>query len=189
MSVGAALCFVVYTVVTLSLYITMGSLVIVLEKTVNNGEGISSFMLNQVAKQWVEKPIVGAVVQPRQLGNNFGMKCPDDYPEYIVERMFHGADVTCDCLGIYDPDIDTSDFMEVGSTCDYNQTRAGCRPGFPIMPFAMHSFNGNLYCGRRGGDPFLNATRPDFQTKHCPSGTLPCSNSTSLENTFCYNAS
>jgi len=45
-----------------------------------------------------------------------------------------------------------------------------------------------MLCGKRGGLPFLNATRPDYRTGKCPDSTLPCSNSTSLENTICYDA-
>ena len=50
----------------------------------------------------------------------------------------------------------------------------------------MHSFEKKLLCGKRGGDPFLNATRPDFKTGKCPDATAPCSNFTTLDNTICY---
>ena len=59
----------------------------------------------------------------------------------------------------------------------------------PMMPFAMHTFDDNIICGKRGGNSFVNATRPDYNTKKCPTGTAPCSNFTSLENTICYDTS
>lgn len=55
------------------------------------------------------------------------------------------------------------------------------------MPFIMRSFEGKLICGKRGGLPFLNVTRPDPESEICPNGTSPCSNHTSIENTICYN--
>ena len=54
------------------------------------------------------------------------------------------------------------------------------------MPFKMHRFDNKIICGKKGGPSFLNATRPNFDSKVCPPNTLPCSNSTSLENTLCY---
>lgn len=32
----------------------------------------------------------------------------------------------------------------------------------------------------------MNVQRPDLTTKQCPTGTVPCSSVTSLENTICY---
>lgn len=43
-------------------------------------------------------------------------------------------------------------------------------------------------CGRRGGLPFANVTRPDA-SNNCPSGTVPCSTVTTAENTVCYPSS
>lgn len=51
---------------------------------------------------------------------NGTLACPEDYPEYIVERMFYGADLACDCIGIWDEWISTSNTMGVGTICDYN---------------------------------------------------------------------
>ena len=39
-------------------------------------------------------------------------------------------------------------------------------------------------CGRRGGLPFVDARRPNSDGQ-CPPGTVPCSRSTSIENTIC----
>ena len=44
---------------------------------------------------------------------------------------------------------------------------------------------GNLMCGTRGGDAFIDATRPDING-NCPSGTEPCSSATSADHTLCY---
>jgi hypothetical protein len=42
------------------------------------------------------------------------------------------------------------------------------------------------FCGRRGGLPFKDVTRPSNATKKCPEGTSPCSDVSSPENTICY---
>jgi hypothetical protein len=55
-----------------------------------------------------------------------------------------------------------------------------------MMPFAMHSFNSMMICGKRAGQPFVNATRPDSETRLCPNNTLACSNFTAPDNTVCY---
>jgi hypothetical protein len=39
---------------------------------------------------------------------------------------------------------------------------------------------------KRGGDPFLYATRPNSVTGKCPGTKIPCSSKTSVENTLCY---
>lgn len=56
------------------------------------------------------------------------------------------------------------------------------------MPYAMHSFGGNMICGKRGGKSFLNATRPNRRNQ-CPAGSLPCSNYTDAQHTVCYSQS
>lgn len=50
----------------------------------------------------------------------------------------------------------------------------------------MNIINDKYVCGTRGGINFRDVQRPDAQTKECPSGTKPCSASTSPENTLCY---
>jgi hypothetical protein len=45
---------------------------------------------------------------------------------------------------------------------------------------------GSYVCGTRGGDSWVNVTRPDFETKKCPKDTEPCSKKTSVDNTVCY---
>ena len=50
----------------------------------------------------------------------------------------------------------------------------------------MHSFEGKLICGKRGGLPFIEAVRPDIETGECPEEFAPCSLLTSVEHTICY---
>jgi hypothetical protein len=56
-------------------------------------------------------------------------------------------------------------------------------PGFPEIE--QDNFYGMTFCGKRGGSTFTSAIRPDYSTGVCPTGTLPCSLATSLENTIC----
>jgi hypothetical protein len=41
-------------------------------------------------------------------------------------------------------------------------------------------------CGKRGGLPFKEVTRLDYDTLKCPTGTQACSSKTNHENTICY---
>lgn len=114
--------------------------------------------------------------------------CPKEYPEYVMERMFYGSSIGCDCLGVSHRYITDDNTMVLHERCTRNQTIYGCAPVEPMMPFGMHRFENKMICGRRGGQPFLNATRPEL-SGNCPEGTLKCSNATSLENTVCYDQS
>ena len=40
-------------------------------------------------------------------------------------------------------------------------------------------------CGKRGGKPFIEALRPSANAETCPDETIPCSSTTSIENTIC----
>lgn len=102
-----------------------------------------------------------------------------------MERTFYGTSTGCDCLGIR-WNVEGRNRFNVDTICSYNQTLYGCNQAYPIMPFKMHRFDNRMICGKKGGPAFLNATRPDFDSKLCPNNTLPCSNSTSFENTLCY---
>ena len=57
---------------------------------------------------------------------------------------------------------------------------------WPVRGFNTTLINGLNICGVRGGLPWKDVKRPDYSTKKCPSGTLPCSNQTSEQNTVCY---
>lgn len=48
----------------------------------------------------------------------------------------------------------------------------------------LSALDGEVVCGKLGGKPFQNATRPDVNN-YCPSGTTACSTATSAENTLC----
>ena len=42
-----------------------------------------------------------------------------------------------------------------------------------------------MFCGKLGGIPFVNVTRPDLTNK-CPEGTSPCIPYTIPDETLCY---
>ena len=50
----------------------------------------------------------------------------------------------------------------------------------------MTRINGQIICGIRGGANYEQAIKPSFSSGLCPNGMAPCSNSTSIQNTFCY---
>ena len=96
----------IYSLCLLALYLAMCSLAIGFEIKVGRVD-ISSALLNEVADQWQQQPFVDAIVVNR---TSFGQSqteyaCPDNYPEHVMGRFYYGADVACDCLGIYSEDI------------------------------------------------------------------------------------
>ena len=103
-----------------------------------------------------------------------------------MERRFYGVSTICDCLDVYfqNKKQGTSYSFHVGRACTYPYNH--CIEVKSEKAFTMNTFDSKIICGKRGGASFLNAIRPDFENKLCPKGTLPCSNSTSLENTICY---
>lgn len=67
-----------------------------------------------------------------------------------------------------------------------NDNHDDCRPIEGMDPTLIDSLFGKKYCGRRAGKPYHLVDRINPITKQCPSGTVPCSPFTSLENTVCY---
>lgn len=45
--------------------------------------------------------------------------------------------------------------------------------------------NGKRVCAATNADAFINATRPRYNAKACPTGYYACSSKTSLSNTTC----
>jgi hypothetical protein len=81
----------IYSLITLGIYLAMGSLAIIFDMHTVNGVAVSSSILNEVARSWAVMPYVDAIVINKETGSQFENKCPDQYPEYVMERMFYGA--------------------------------------------------------------------------------------------------
>ena len=111
-----------YTAVILALFLATGSLLIICEKKISQEAYISSATLNEVANDWITQPYVDVTVIER--GETVGAfslhKCPDDYPEYVMERMFYGSSVACDCLGVEHRYIKGDNEMNLHEVCDRN---------------------------------------------------------------------
>jgi hypothetical protein len=76
-----------------------------------------------------------------------------------------------------------------GLVVPYDSRRSGCVDWMvidPIEPIKQTEIHGKTICGKRGGIPFESVVRPELETGHCPNGTTPCSEMTSIENTVCY---
>ena len=72
-----------------------------------------------------------------------------------------------------------------------NQERGGRKHGEGICrwdddadPIAMANLDSVTICGKRGGKSFATASRPGLDG-NCSEELIPCSNSTSPENTIC----
>ena len=52
--------------------------------------------------------------------------------------------------------------------------------------FNLARFEDKLICGKRGGSNYLEAQQPDPNSGMCPGVLVPCSNKTSIQNTYCY---
>jgi hypothetical protein len=110
------------------LYMFMAISGILMETQLARSMGISSALLNEVANLWQQKPFVDIVmVQRPEPNTSMDYKCPLDYPEPVMQRMFYGSDIACDCLGITHEYITGDNRMNVGIRCDANQTEYGCR--------------------------------------------------------------
>lgn len=98
----------------------------------------------------------------------------------------------CDCLnacsGLKDYQLPSyyCGTMQVGDVCDDSMQEDGCVDIAPWPMIKQFSFNEVYVCGTMGGDPYLNATLPDYESGQCPTGTTPCLTTTSIENTLCY---
>lgn len=146
---------------------------------------VSSSVLNQVARDWETQPFVDITVVDVAYG---GSACPSDYPDIVMERVYYGSQSACDCRGIQIFGLRGMDELNVGENCNQKQLDKGCKQILPIMPFRMHKFNGKMICGRKGGEPFMTATRPNPLTSLCPAGYVACSANTTPDNTICYNS-
>ena len=93
----------------------MGSLAVILEKKNSQGTGLSSALFNEVADQWTKQPFVDAKVFDKNTTDAyFSNACPPDYPEHVMSRVFYGADLACDCLGISSFDMQGDNKMNLG---------------------------------------------------------------------------
>ena len=95
MSIGGPILFM-WSLITLSLYIIMA---VVLQNNINNiyKARLSSSIINQVVSDWQTPPFVDVLVVET---NSTHAACPAEYPEVVMQRMFYGLHVACDCTGI-----------------------------------------------------------------------------------------
>ena len=56
----------------------------------------------------------------------------------------------------------------------------------PIDSVDISKIDGKIICGKRAGSAFVDTIRPSLVDSQCPSGTTPCSETTSIQNTICY---
>ena len=73
------------------------------------------------------------------------------------------------------------------ATCDDEQLNNRCYNVQAWPAIRQSQFSSVRVCGKFGGQPFLNVTRPDTSGK-CPDSTSPCLTTTSAEETVCYPA-
>ena len=107
--------FCAYSLCTTAVFISMAIVVQVYDKKLTNGLMISSELLTQVSYDWQSQPFVDAIVVSSPT-----TACPADYPDYVMERIFFGSGVGCNCLGVYSEDVYGSNLFNVDTICDYN---------------------------------------------------------------------
>jgi len=82
--------------------------------------------------------------------------------------------------------VTTSGFSRIVKTWSSTSDEYCDQDIWRVRGFQTTLINGLNICGVRGGLPWKDVKRPDYSTKKCPNGTLPCSNQTSEQNTVCY---
>ena len=125
--------------------------------TLSTFEDLRLEVLDQVGREWQTQPYVNIEVSLNE--------CEDPF----FYRTWSGTQEGC-----------------VSGSTVTTEVTAGCETVPALEPVKQSKILGKYICGVRGGKPFFEVTRPDFETKKCPSGTLPCSDKTSPENTICY---
>jgi hypothetical protein len=107
----------------LGVYIALGvKLIQNEERYMWDSDYISTVNINQVSHHWVVQPYVDAVVLSRAKKNatQDDVQCPSEYPEFILERLFYGADLGCDCIGVYSKYVWSRGLIIPGWGCDRN---------------------------------------------------------------------
>ena len=106
-------------------------------------------------------------------------KCEDDFEEMVYD-IWLGLVDTCFCQEGSDLDGTQND----GGCKGKEANSPYCRSRPPINPVVQSNLNGFKFCGKRAGENFLNAKRPqsiDGSPFECPEGTVPC-DADALEN-------
>jgi disulfide bond formation protein DsbB len=131
MSEGCALISAgIYLLLLVIIQIWLGVAVNSTAHEMQDNEVSSTDFMNQVAEDWLLKPFV-------KIDWTNATSCPEETPELVFHRKWHGSDIGCDCLGVWSSDIDYDDSMIGQRQCTYNETRDGCLQAYPKAPVLM----------------------------------------------------
>ena len=102
------------------------------------------------------------------------MNCPDDTPENVFVQDWPGLTVMCNCKP------NSGEETVIGEPCFVEDT---CTTYEAINAIKSSKFKGYRVCGKRDGQPFLYAKRPEIMTNldgseylQCPGTTVACDN-------------
>ena len=130
--------------------------------------------VSQIYQDWHAKPFVS--IEVVEGGNT----CPAG-SDPVFFKEWKGLELGC-FFDSWFSDDEVKPMSEFGK----NTKRCPRRNRPPEYPPVMQTnVNGKTICGARGGDTFAEVTRPGSNAQ-CPTGTVPCSDATSPENTVCY---
>lgn len=127
--------------------------------------------MNDFIDNWSLKPLVDIQVTKEDY-------CPKGF-ENLVERDWPGTNVGCYCNQFSQKHRG----LHVGS-CTQNQTEDRCTSVTSLRPRPMTKFYAYNICGKRQGDNFVHAERPN-EAGQCPSGYNKCINGTTTNNVIC----
>jgi hypothetical protein len=153
----------------------LGIAVIVITDKADKLASIDFTNLEQIKTDWDTLPFVQMQV------NTVG--CPAGW-ETVFDNYWSGTVTGCYVTDWpYSPWIMT--YSDFNAKYDSNDTETCSTIGSSA---GLHQFNtfGSYLCGQRGGNPFINTTRPDPDSGNCPEGTVACSGNTTPSNTVCY---
>lgn len=66
-----------------------------------------------MARDWETQPFIDITV----VDIADSRKCPSDYPDIVMERIYYGAQSACDCRGIQTFGLRGMDELNVGENC------------------------------------------------------------------------
>lgn len=185
MSDTAYRAFNVYSYITLLLFVFLGSVSIHSSNNIANKSVSVGPTVQQIIPDWQQTPFVSITVNAAASG------CPTG-SQPILTRKWQGMYASCDCLSAFDPYSEESANYNFNSyvACNDTQIQNGCSDVKAWPEMYQSILNGAsssqvMVCGKTGGTPFQNVTRPNVDGV-CPNSYEACSTVTSAENTVCY---
>ena len=141
-----------------------------LSQNINSGMELAS--ITQIYDDWSVAPLIEIDTDDHS--------CPTG-TNPIWSKVWAGTVQGCDCTNV----MFSFYGLKVDDRCIDDNERY-CNYVHPLYPVLQTELNNMYICGKRGGEPFARAVRPNSDNQ-CPDGYTACSQNTNMQNTICYN--